>query len=55
MKATIDTYSGPTDCLIFDIFSLPLGVWSDLHEEHQITRVRRGSSCWPGGERTNVV
>ncbi len=38
MKATIDTYSGPTDRLIFAIFSLPLGVWSDVHEEHQITR-----------------
>ncbi len=25
-------------CLIFVIFSLPLGVWSDVHEEHQITR-----------------
>ncbi len=37
MKATIDTYSGPTDRLIFAIFSLPLGV-SDVHEEHQITR-----------------
>ncbi len=34
MKATIDTYSGPTDRLIFAIFSLPLGVWSDVHEEH---------------------
>ncbi len=34
MKATIDTYSGPTDRLIFAIFTLPLGV----HEEHQITR-----------------
>ncbi len=38
MKAMIDTYSGPTDCLIFAIFSLPLGDWSDVHEEHQITR-----------------
>ncbi len=28
----------PTDHLIFAIFSLPLGVWSDVHEEHQITR-----------------
>ncbi len=26
IKATIDTYSGPTDRLIFSIFSLPLGV-----------------------------
>ncbi len=38
MKETIDTYSGPTAHLIFAIFSLPLGVWSDVHEEHQITR-----------------
>ncbi len=38
MKAKIDTYLGPTDCLIFAIFSLPLGVWSDVHGEHQITR-----------------
>ncbi len=38
MKATIDTYSGPTDRLIFAIFSLPLGVLYDVHEEHQITR-----------------
>ncbi len=38
MKETIDTYSGPTARLIFAIFSLPLGVWSDVHEEHQITR-----------------
>ncbi len=38
MKETIDTYSGLTDRLIFAIFSLPLGVWSDVHEEHQITR-----------------
>ncbi len=38
MKAMIDTYSGPTDRLIFAIFSLLLGVWSDVHEEHQITR-----------------
>ncbi len=33
MKETIDTYSGPTVRLIFAIFSLPLGVWSDVHEE----------------------
>ncbi len=33
-----DTYSGPTARLIFAIFSLPLGVWSDVHKEHQITR-----------------
>ncbi len=34
MKATIDTYSGPTDRLIFAIFSLPLGVWlSDVLRE----------------------
>ncbi len=52
MKETIDTYSGPTVRLIFAIFSLPLGVWSDVHEE---PGVRRGSSCWPGGERTNVI
>ncbi len=38
MKATIDTYSGPTDLLFFAIFSLPLRVLSDVHEEHQITR-----------------
>ncbi len=38
MKATIDTHSGPMDRLICAIFSLPLGVWSDVHEEHQITR-----------------
>ncbi len=38
MKAMIDTYSGPMDRLIFAIFSLPLGAWSDVHEEHQITR-----------------
>ncbi len=38
MKATIDTYSGLSDRLIFAIFSLPLGVWSDVHEEHQITK-----------------
>ncbi len=38
MKATIDTYSGLTDRLIFAIFSLPLGVLSDVHKEHQITR-----------------
>ncbi len=43
MKATIDTYSGPTDRLIWTIFSLPLGVWFNVHEEHQITR--RGSLC----------
>ncbi len=34
MKETIDTYSGPTARWIFAIFSLPLGVWSDVHEEH---------------------
>ncbi len=28
MRAKTDTYSGPTDCLICAIFSLPLGVWS---------------------------
>ncbi len=33
MKETTDTYSGPTDRLIFAIFSLPLRVWSDVHEE----------------------
>ncbi len=31
MKATIDTYSGPTDRLIFAIFSLPFRVWSNVH------------------------
>ncbi len=29
---------GPTDRLIFAIFSLPHEVWSDVHKEHQITR-----------------
>ncbi len=38
MKETIDTYSGPTARLIFAIFSLPLRVLSDVHEEHQMTR-----------------
>ncbi len=31
-------YSGRTDHLICANFSLTLGVWSDAHEEHQITR-----------------
>ncbi len=38
MKETIDKYSGPMARMIFAIFSLQLGVWSDVHEEHQITR-----------------
>ncbi len=38
MKEMIDTYSGPTARWIFAIFSLLLGVLSDVHEEHQITR-----------------
>ncbi len=44
MNATIDTYSGPTDHLICTIFSLPLVVWFDVHEEHQITRGYKGQS-----------
>ncbi len=40
MKATIDTYSGPKDRLIFAIFSLPLGVWS--HEVSQRTSDNQG-------------
>ncbi len=43
IKATINTYSDPTDHLIFAIFSLPLGVWSDVHEEHQITKGLEGA------------
>ncbi len=43
-KATTDTYSGPMDLLICTILSLPLGVWSDVHEEHQIARGKKGQS-----------
>ncbi len=39
MKEMIDTYSGPTARLIFAIFSLPLGVWSDVNEEGKARQV----------------